>query len=222
MQGTNKDRMDLYEFGGTEEQVRNYQRRFVRYFSPPGPVLDVGCGRGTFLELLRERGIGAVGVDSSPRAVEECKRKGFKKVYEGDVLRFLSASEQKYKGIYCGHVIEHMSADLADKFLLLCWKALQPGGRLVLVTPNPLDLRVMSEYFWLDTTHVRPYPLELLRSMLSRAGFGYVVGGHFRSTRPRRRELARYILLRLLLGKYYGLSDTFVVADKATQGEVEG
>ena len=205
---------DLYEFGGTEEQVRAYQKRFLPYFPPPGPVLDVGCGRGTFLELLRERGVEAVGVDSSDQAVETCRRKGFEKVYGENALHFLRSSEQQYTGIYCGHVIEHMEADIANQFIRLAWAALRPGGRFVLVTPNPLDLRVMGEYFWLDTTHVRPYPLVLLKSMLQAAGFESVSGGHFQSTRPGRRQLPRFMLLRLLLGRYYGLSDTFVVGAK--------
>jgi 2-polyprenyl-3-methyl-5-hydroxy-6-metoxy-1,4-benzoquinol methylase len=178
-------------------------------------VLDVGCGRGTFLELLRERGIEAVGVDSSELAVETCRRKGFEQVYNDNALAFLESAEQQYMGIYCGHIIEHMAPDVADRLITLAWRALRPGGRLVLVTPNPLDLRVMSEYFWLDTTHVRPYPLVLLKSMLRSVGFASISGGYFQSTRPGRRQLPRYMLLRLLLGRYYGLSDTFVVGTKA-------
>ena len=106
---------------------------------------------------------------------------------------------------------------MAQQFLVSAQAALRPKGLLVLVTPNSLDLRVIGEYFWLDTTHVRPYPLGLLRSMLSQAGFINIDGGHFRSTRPRRRDVIRYTLLRLLLGKHYGLSDTFVVAAKSDE-----
>ena len=114
MQSPNKACSDLYEFGGTEKQVREYQRRFLRYFSPPGPVLDIGCGRGTFLELLREQSIKGIGVDSSPYAIETCKRKGFQEVHEVDALRFLFTSRAQFTGIYCGHVIEHMSSDMAQ------------------------------------------------------------------------------------------------------------
>ena len=205
---------DLYEFGGTEQQVQSYQRRFMKYFSPPGPVLDVGCGRGTFLELLKSKGIEPVGVDSSARAVEICKRKGFERVSEGDALSFLAQAQGQFTGIYCGHVIEHMPpADVAE-FLRLSYEALKPGGRLVLVTPNPMDLQVMGEWFWLDLTHVRPYPLALLRSMVAEAGFKTVDGGNFPSVRGSRRQLPRYMLLRVLLGRYFGLANTFVVAEK--------
>ncbi len=205
---------DLYAFGGTEEQVRGYQRRFLGFFAPPGPVLDVGCGRGTFLELLRDRRIEAYGVDTSPGAVETCRQKGFEHVYVGDALTYLSGVREQFMGIYCGHVIEHMASAEVHEFLKLARQALTPDGRLLLVTPNPLDLRVISEYFWLDTTHVRPYPLRLLESMLQNAGFTSVAGSSFRSTRPGKRELPRYLLLRLLLGKHYGLSDTYVTGRK--------
>jgi SAM-dependent methyltransferase len=211
---TTRTEPDLYEFGGTEEQVRAYQRRFVPYFSPPGPVLDAGCGRGTFLELLRDAHIEPVGIDSSPHAVDVCRSKGFEDVHEADALSFLRLGSERFGGIYCGHVIEHMPPDVTREFLELASSALRPGGHLVLVTPNPLDLRVMGEYFWLDPTHVRPYPLKLIESMMHGAGFTRIRGGHFRSVRPGRRELPRYLLLRLLLGKHYGLSDTYVVGEK--------
>jgi 2-polyprenyl-3-methyl-5-hydroxy-6-metoxy-1,4-benzoquinol methylase len=206
---------DLYAFGGSEEQVRSYQRRFISFFAPPGPVLDVGCGRGTFLELLRNKQIEAYGVDTSPGAIETCHQKGFRHVEQGDALTYLSDVREQFTGIYCGHVIEHMTSAEVHQFLRLAWQALKPGGRLLVVTPNPLDLRVISEYFWLDTTHVRPYPLRLLENMLKNAEFNSVSGSSFRSTRPGKRELPRYLLLRLLLGKHYGLSDTYVTGEKS-------
>lgn len=105
----------IYRFADPAH-VAAIQRHHVRLFAGAGAggVLDLACGRGIFLELLRAAGIVATGVDSNPEAVAECHEKGFTAVAEGDVLEFLAsrrAAGAIYAGIYCSHLIEHLSGE---------------------------------------------------------------------------------------------------------------
>ena len=207
--------ISLYEFGSDEAVVRHIQSRFVEFFRHAGPVLDVGCGRGVFLDLLRSAGIQAVGIDHSQESVAACRQRGFE-VERQDAREYLGNSEGRFGGIFCSHVIEHMSYDDAMHFLELSHQALRVGGLLLLVTPNPEDLTIISEIFWLDPTHVRPYPAPLLRAMLQSAGFRIKIEkrmlGSWRLVG--RRHLPAYFWRRMLLGRYYGKPNTFILAEK--------
>lgn len=207
--------ISLYEFGSDEEAVRQVQTRFVELFRNAAPVLDVGCGRGIFLELLRNAGIEAVGIDRSPESVAACRARGFD-VHCQDALQFLDGSAGRFGGIFCSHVIEHMSYDDAMAFLGLCHKALREGGLLLLVTPNPEDITIIGEIFWLDPTHVRPYPKLLLQSMLQANGFTVTRAEQFLGSWRMigRRNLPGYFLRRILLGRYFGRPNTSVLAEK--------
>jgi 2-polyprenyl-3-methyl-5-hydroxy-6-metoxy-1,4-benzoquinol methylase len=207
--------ISLYEFGSDEEVVRQVQKRFVELFRNAAPVLDVGCGRGVFLELLRNAGIQAVGIDHSEESVAACRQRGFT-VYQQNAIEYLGQVAGQFGGIFCSHVIEHMSYDDAMAFLTLCHKALREGGRLLLVTPNPEDLTIIAEIFWLDPTHVRPYPKLLLESMLQANGFKVTRAEQFLGSwrMVGRRNLPGYFLRRILLGRYFGRPNTSVLAEK--------
>jgi 2-polyprenyl-3-methyl-5-hydroxy-6-metoxy-1,4-benzoquinol methylase len=217
-QSMSASRISLYEFGSSEDTIRRIQKPFVEFFRNSAPVLDIGCGRGIFLQLLADAGIDAVGIDHSGEALAACREKGFN-VYHEDAKSYLSAEAGRFGGIFCSHVIEHMSYEDALAFVDLCYRALRPGGLLLLVTPNPEDICIMSDIFWLDPTHVRPYPKLLLQAMLGSAGFQVrqarqflgswrLVGG--------RRNLPGYLLRRLLLGRYFGRPNTMVLAEKSS------
>jgi 2-polyprenyl-3-methyl-5-hydroxy-6-metoxy-1,4-benzoquinol methylase len=207
--------LSLYEFGGSETLLREFHSRFIPFFRGHTPVLDLGCGRGVFLGLAAEAGIEAVGVDHSQESLEICRRKGFA-VHHENAIRFLSESPRRFGGIFCSHLIEHMSYEEATRFLDLCHQALVPGGRLLVVTPNPEDLAVISQIFWLDPTHVRPYPKLLVERMLTAAGFHVIYSqqllGSWRMIG--RRKLPAYFLRRMLLGRYYGRPNTVILAGK--------
>jgi 2-polyprenyl-3-methyl-5-hydroxy-6-metoxy-1,4-benzoquinol methylase len=210
--------ISLYEFGGSEDLVRRTQRRFVEFFRNSSPVLDIGCGRGVFLELLASGGVEAVGLDHSSESIAACEAKGFT-VYRQEADEYLRKSAAQFGGIFCSHVIEHMGYDDAMAFLELCYAVLRPGGKLLLVTPNPEDVTVIGEIFWLDPTHVRPYPLKLLMRMAEAAGFRVTMTdqymGNWRMTG--RRQLPGYLFRRLLLGRYFGRPNTMVLAEKVIQ-----
>lgn len=203
----------LYEFGSEEIVLRKVQSRFVSLFQGFAPVLDVGCGRGVFLELMSAAGIEAIGVDHAQESLEYCRDKGFS-VFPEDARKFLENHHGRFGGIFCSHVIEHMGYEEAVSFLKLCHQALKPGGRILLVTPNPEDISIMNEIFWLDPTHVRPYPRMLLQSMLQTTGFKVIMSRQFLGSWRMigRRHLPMYLLRRLLLGRYYGKPNTLVLA----------
>lgn len=207
--------ISLYEFGSSEDTVRRIQKPFVAYFRDCAPVLDVGCGRGVFLELLSAAGIQAVGIDHSVEALAACERKGFDVQHE-NATTYLNQNAGKFGGIFCSHVIEHMGYEDAMSFLQLCHRALRPNGVLLLVTPNPADLAIMSEVFWLDPTHVRPYPKALLEKMLSAIGFEIRIAKQFLGSWRLigKRGIPGFLLRRMLLGYHFGRPNTMVLATK--------
>ncbi|MEO8195169.1 MAG: class I SAM-dependent methyltransferase [Thermoanaerobaculia bacterium] len=158
-------------YRGTEEEIAERISRFLPNLEGQSEVLDLGCGRGEALAVLRGRDIKARGVDLSAAMVAECHRKGLA-AEEGDLLEYLSAApEGRFGGIVSFHVIEHLPPEILDRLARLAWRALRPGGVLILETPNPLSLVVAARNFWLDPTHKRPVHPESLKLSLELAGF---------------------------------------------------
>jgi O-antigen chain-terminating methyltransferase len=135
------------------------------------PVVDIGCGRGEWLELLGEKSIQATGVDSNAVMVQACRERGLE-VVESDAVDYLVAREANSAAAITGfHVIEHLS--LTDMIALFdqSLRVLKPGGAIVFETPNPENLIVGACSFWLDLTHVRPLPPEIIRHVVEVRGF---------------------------------------------------
>lgn len=209
-------RISLYEFGSSEDTVRRIQKPFVNFFRDSAPVLDIGCGRGVFLELLSDARIEAFGIDHSEEALAVCREKGFN-VRRADAQSYLSGAPERFGGIFCSHVIEHMAYENALAFVDLCYRALRPGGLLLLITPNSEDICIMSDIFWLDPTHVRPYPKLLLKAILESAGFEIRLAKQFLGSwrLVGNRNMPGYLLRRILLGRYFGKPNTLVLARKS-------
>jgi O-antigen chain-terminating methyltransferase len=161
-------------FRGTEEEIRERIAAYLPYLAriPAGrPVLDLGCGRGESLALLRDHGIAARGVDGNARMVAQCRERGLE-VEEGDLFAILAAAEAgSLGGVVSFHVIEHLPLPELGRLVHLAYRALAPGGVLILETPNPLSLVVAARNFWLDPTHLRPVHPESLRLSFELAGF---------------------------------------------------
>ncbi len=158
----------------TEEMVEDQQRPHVeRFAGVPGRVLEIGCGRGTMLQMLEAAEIEAYGLDTSDEALTACQAKGLAAVRADALEHLASLADGSLGGIFCAHVIEHFTPIDASRLILESLRVLKPGGRFVLVTPNARDLRVV-ERFWLDPTHVRPYPRKLLCVLMEKAGFGRI------------------------------------------------
>jgi len=117
-QSVSMNSLSLYAFGGSEGTVRRIQKPFVEFFRNSAPILDIGCGRGIFLQLLAEAQIEAIGIDHSEEALAACREKGFQVCGE-DARTYLSAKSESFGGIFCSHVIEHMGYEDALAFLRL-------------------------------------------------------------------------------------------------------
>jgi 2-polyprenyl-3-methyl-5-hydroxy-6-metoxy-1,4-benzoquinol methylase len=204
---------EAYRFSLPESRLREQQRRLTGYFRGRHAVLDIGCGRGVFLDLLRDQGIGGAGVDVMPDAVAHCRAKGHP-AEVGEAVAFLEDKLERYDGILCSHLIEHLDFEPATLLLTRCFRALIANGRLVIVTPNPRDLSIIGEVFWLDPTHRRPYPAALIESMLASAGFAAVESSAPLGRPARRREWPGWLVRKVALGSYFGNPESIVVASK--------
>ena len=198
---------------GNDDAVRHYQAPYAAEFRPGGRVLDIGCGPGVFLEALRATGRHAVGVDASPDDVAEARRRGHE-VIQADAIAHLETTDERYDGIFCAHLVEHLPAEAAVRLVQGAHRSLLPGGKLVVLTPDVRDLEVMTERFWLDLTHVRPYPAVLLAGICRESGFDVLrAGNDMRSGRFGSWKGHVHAFLRSLrLGEYTYRGDTVVIA----------
>ena len=138
------------------------------------PVVDIGCGRGEWLGLLKNNGITAYGVDNNPAVADRAAGLGLD-VRTADALEHLRhVPERSLAAVTAFHVAEHLPTPLLIELIDLSLQALRPGGKLILETPNPANLSVGACTFWLDPTHLRPLPHELLSFLVSSRGFADV------------------------------------------------
>jgi SAM-dependent methyltransferase len=154
----------------------------LKYFKGCRKALDLGSGRGEFLGLLKKAGIPAIGVDSDPDAITTCSNAGFD-VIKDDIFSFLDLNGG-FDGIMASQLIEHLDCLRAERLIERCFDILPPGGILVVITPNPENLTAFTKTFWLDPTHIRPYPLDLLTGLFDAAGFEIQDAGDSAITRP--------------------------------------
>jgi O-antigen chain-terminating methyltransferase len=133
--------------------------------------IDLGCGRGEWLETLGEMGISAVGVDLDEGMLSACSERGLKTIH-GDAIAYLSALQDDSQLVVSAfHVVEHISFDQLQQLVQEAHRALKPGGLLIMETPNPENIMVATCSFYLDPTHNRPIPPDLLMFMTEFSGF---------------------------------------------------
>jgi O-antigen chain-terminating methyltransferase len=161
-------------FRGAEDRVRAMQSMYVEKFAGARNVLDIGCGRGEFLEAAREGGIGARGIDLNEESVALCRGKGLE-ADVADVFAYLPAlADQSLGGVYCAQVIEHISPDRLPEMIRLLAAKMASGALAAFETPNPECLAIFASHFYIDPTHTRPVPSSLLAFYLEEAGFGHI------------------------------------------------
>lgn len=161
-------------FRGTEQYIKENLSHYVKYFSGRREVVDIGCGRGEFLECMRENGVPARGVDISRECVQICGSKGLDAA-EADLFEWLESQPgATLDSIFCAQVVEHLPPDQLPRFIRLAAEKLDRGGLIVIETPNPGCLAIFATHFYLDPTHSRPVPAQLLAFYLEEAGFGKI------------------------------------------------
>jgi O-antigen chain-terminating methyltransferase len=158
-------------FRGSRDEVRARLLPYVDLFRHRAPVVDLGCGRGEFLELLREAGIAARGVEASAHVARECRQRGLE-VAEGDLLAYLAAQpEGSLGGVFAAQVAEHLPPAVLQRMLRESHRALRSGGLLLLETVNPRSVTGFLEVYIRDLTHERPLHPETLSFLAAAAGF---------------------------------------------------
>lgn len=161
-------------FRGGRDEIRARLRDYLPHFAGLQPVADLGCGRGEFLELLRETGVAGLGVDGNAEFVQQCRARGLD-VAQGDLLDFLRArADGSLGGVFAAQVAEHLPPPALAALLQESWRALRPGGLLLLETVNPRSVVGLLEVYNRDLTHEKPLHPETLSFLAAAAGFAEV------------------------------------------------
>jgi O-antigen chain-terminating methyltransferase len=161
----------LTAFRGDEAEIRHRLDRYLPLLRASAPVLDLGCGRGELLLLLREAGVPALGVEGDAALVEAARRRGLE-VAHGDVLETLRQQPDASRGAVTAiHLLEHLPPATLLAVLGEVRRVLEPGGLLVAEAPNPHCLRVGASLYWRDPTHQHPLLPETLELYLKATGF---------------------------------------------------
>lgn len=158
-------------FRGSRDEIKERFKVYLPYVKEQAAVVDLGCGRGEWLEILSAAGIEARGVDTNRIQITQCREQGLN-VSEEDFLVHLRSLNDASVGAVTGfHIVEHVSLDTLITLLNETLRVLRPGGVVIFETPNPDNVLVGSNYFYMDPTHRHPLPSELMEFLLESRGF---------------------------------------------------
>jgi SAM-dependent methyltransferase len=176
------------QFRGSPEAIGENLASYLPIFAGASDVIDIGCGRGEFLDLLRERGVTARGIDLNDSMVEICREKGLQ-ADQADALAYLRAQPAgSLGGVFAAQVVEHLEPGYLTHLLDAAFDALRPGSPIVLETINPACWFAFFESYVRDITHVRPLHPDTLRFLLVATGFQRV-GVDYRAPYPEHEKL---------------------------------
>jgi 2-polyprenyl-3-methyl-5-hydroxy-6-metoxy-1,4-benzoquinol methylase/predicted O-methyltransferase YrrM len=157
-------------FRGSRENILQHQRNFINYFENCTDVLDIGCGRGEFLELAKKKGIKARGIDIEEDMISFCKSRGLDVELKDAIEALEEIDDKSLDGIFISQVVEHLSPDYLLNVLNLCYKKMKYGFYVIIETVNPLSLFSLAN-FYIDLSHMKPVHPETLRFLLNTVGF---------------------------------------------------
>ncbi|GGY08107.1 methyltransferase domain-containing protein [Massilia dura] len=202
-------------YRGSREVIKERLRAYLPFLRPlagaQAPALDLGCGRGEWLELLGEHGFAARGIDLDDGMLAACIERGLD-VQNMDALAALRAQPDGSLALVSAfHLVEHIPFDLVRQLIAEALRALQPGGLLIMETPNPENLVVGASDFYTDPSHERPIPPNLLAFAAEHSGFARHKVVRLQED-PQLREGGRVVLTAVLQG---ASPDYSVVAQKA-------
>ncbi|WP_258173607.1 methyltransferase domain-containing protein [Burkholderia multivorans] len=210
---------------GARELIKSRLAKYQPFIAPlatlhpGGQTFDLGCGRGEWLELMIEAGFSPLGMDLDADMLEACRERGLP-VFQGDAIEHLAALHpNSHVLISAFHVVEHVSFEQVRTIVSEALRVLKPGGLLILETPNPENIVVAGCNFYLDPSHKRPIPSELLSFVAEHVGFARVKLLRLQQSSALQNADARVRLLDVLGGVS---PDYAIVAQKSGSEEEVG
>lgn len=179
------------KYGGSEDNIKELYAAFIPYYSGRQNVIDVGSGRGFFLDLAHEHGIGATGVDIDLDLVCQCTGKGMKALLSDAIAYLDKQDDDSIDGIFMAHVIEHLDNEYINRLISLFRKKSVTGSPLVIITPNIENLSVSAVSFYMDPTHRSHIHPEYLAFLLAANGFEVVATKYYQPTIPESLKLEK-------------------------------
>ncbi len=168
-----KNSYELYAFSARSHPLLIlWVERVLRFFANCKDVLDIGCGTGVFLDQVARRGITAIGIDSNEASVKYARLLGLDAVFATANV-YLAKYTDRFDGIHCSHLIEHLDFEDLSDFIPLVANALKPGGKVVFVMPDPESIRSQLLGFWRDPDHVRFYHPEIIELISAKCGLEF-------------------------------------------------
>lgn len=209
-------------FRGSEEETKNKLRKHLdtlqdlRPSALNRPWLDIGTGRGEWVELAKVSGHSITGIDVNPVAGKYCSSRGLP-VIQSEALAYLrSQSEESYSVVTLFHVIEHWSLPNCLEVLREIRRVLSDDGFLLIETPHPGHVMTATESFWIDPTHQRPIPIQLLQFTVEYAGLTVESSGEINEAgTPEGNPYGSLPFLAHLNRRFYGPQDYFLLARRA-------
>jgi SAM-dependent methyltransferase len=169
--GTDGYRTFEDRFRGSEDFIRERQRVYLDLIAEGSPVVDAGCGRGEFLDLLKDAGVEYTGVDLDASMIERCRSKGHESVREADVTDYLRGLDDGSLGtVFSAQLVEHLPFEQLRSFLELARAKLRSGGVFIAETVNPHSAQALKT-FWVDPTHEHPLFPEVMLELCRISGF---------------------------------------------------
>jgi SAM-dependent methyltransferase len=156
--------------GFDADHSRAVRSHYLQYLEGRRFLVELGSGRGEFLQVAKGLVDRLVGVDVDPDMVKQVEAAGFEAVH-ADVLEYLTDTDHRPDVVFLAHVIEHLPVDAAFEMLRDAANIIEPGGLIIVVTPNPACIANLTNDFWSDPTHQRLYTLDLLSFLLDQTGF---------------------------------------------------
>ena len=205
------------KFRGSEDMIRQRVSEYKPYFDNLDrrlknlPIIDIGCGRGEFLGFAKSQGLKAVGIDLNYEMIERSKSLGYNAI-QSDALEYISNQKDSSIAVVTGfHIVEHIPLNVLIKLFEECYRAIKTGGFVLFETPNPRNIIVGSNTFYIDPSHMKPIPQEFLAFALESVGFKTtIIDSH-----PARELIQNdNIELEKIMKSFYGPQDYAILAKK--------
>lgn len=210
-------------FRGSEDGIREKTIFYAELLKRAGlpyakyPIIDIGCGRGELLSILKQYGLNAIGLDINEAMVKRANQNGMKAV-QGDAIEYLKEQRPASIGAITGmQLIEHIPFPELIELFEACYRALRTNGVVAFETPNPENLNVGTYSFYMDPSHLHPLPPPLIQYALESVGFTDVEILYRNETKPDRKHYDDPMLDELS-NRLYGPLDYAAVAYKRKQG----